>query len=359
MGNHPGHPAIRSPLSLGALAFFVTTLALGLLMRWDLAIGTFESYGLGFANLRHAHSHAGYYGVLTLGWWLVAERGGAAISVRWQWLYVVSAFIATTAFAFLGYQPFTIALSTLIAGLWLFAGATQWRRRSRAAWLDTAPFGLAFSVALVPVIAIMAKRDFTFSRDLAHVFIASVLFTVFVPAAWQASGVARRVSLEVYVPFALGAAARLVLGDQTGVIGAAAAIGFALVVAWVIVTEPLSAAEWLLWLSLPTAVVLGSVVPAFRGYNWRIGGLHFLILGPVMFGLFGTKAGAVLRTTYVTSLLAMVTAIIAPQRFIPDNPALATAIASSVFVLIALYAAAAAWLRRASRDPVKIDTLVH
>ena len=45
------------------------------------------------------------------------------------------------------------------------------RKRGEPDWLDAAPFGLVLGVVLIPPIAVLAKRDFALSRDLAHALI--------------------------------------------------------------------------------------------------------------------------------------------------------------------------------------------
>lgn len=319
--------------------FFLLTLLLGLAMRWDLLTGALAQRGLKLANLRHAHSHAGYYGVLTLGWWAAARHVGAPLSSRLTKVYILCALLATTGFAFVGYRPATIALSTIIASVWLGVGYTHWRRRARPAWLDSAPYGLVFSVLLVPAIAVFAKRDFAFSRDLAHVFIAAMLLTVFVPAAWQTQGLARRVPLSVYVPLALIASVRIVFTARATPASALGAIVFSLIVVWTLLTEPLPPRVKLVWMLLPGAVIAGSLVPAVQGYHWRIGGLHLLILGPVIGALFGAGLPAWLRLLYSVTLLVMVSSIVVPEQIWPHNPLLLTALGASLFAGVAALAA--------------------
>jgi hypothetical protein len=313
-----------------ALGFFVLTLLIGVAMRWDFATGQLSSLGLMMPNLRHAHSHAGYYGVLTLGWWVIEGRAGVVLPRRVQLVYVSSALVATFTFAVMGYRPLTIALSTLVASVWVYAGFLHWRRRGPPAWLDVAPLGLIASVAIVPVIAVMAKRDFGFSRELAHVFITIVLLLVFVPAAWQAQGIARRVPVLVVVLLAIGAAVRVVFAERGTPIAGALAVGYAAVALWTVRSRPV-------WAVLPVAIVLASFVGAVQGYSFRIAGLHFLILGPVLAGIFGGDVGQWLRVAYVGSLVLMVASIAVPLS--GERPVLITAIASTLFTVVALVAA--------------------
>lgn len=328
-----------SSIQGGALFFFLATLLLGLAMRWDFQTGALTQRGWQLANLRHAHSHAGYYGVLTLGWWITALRASAPLNSRMTHVYMLCALFATTGFALVGYRPTTIILSTIIASVWLRVGYSHWQRRALPVWLDSAFWGLVFSVLLIPAIAVFAKRDFAFSRDLAHVFIAAMLLTVFVPAAWQTQGLARRVPLSVYVPLALVASVRIVFAARATPPAALGAIIFALIIVWTLLTSSLPLRAKLVWMLLPGAIVAGSLVPAVQGYQWRIGGLHLLILGPVIGALFGAGLPAWLRVLYSFTLLVMVASIVVPEQIWPHNPLFLTSLSSSLFAGVAVVAA--------------------
>ncbi|HET9957753.1 MAG TPA: hypothetical protein VFQ61_24815 [Polyangiaceae bacterium] len=296
-------------LTLGTASFYALTVGIGLLLRWDTATAFASSSGANFAFLRHAHSHAGFYGVLTLCWWEVERRQGTRLLRGWVLLHMACALLAALGFAWMGYRAPTIALSTVVAGLWLRVGLQRLSAlrgparppgssarlgsaaamRVRGEWLDATPFGLIAGVALIPAIAVTAKRDFMLSRDLAHVFVCSVLFTVFVPAAFQALGYARRVALYWYVPLALVGAARVVFGSRgpevVSWLTALLALLFATCVTFVLLTVRRRNRYWYGFWVLPAAIVIGSFVPSENAYSLRIAGIHLLILGPVLTSL--------------------------------------------------------------------------
>lgn len=326
-----------------AAAFFTMTLVIGLALRWDAAVGLISSHGLQWANLRHAHSHAGYYGFLTLAWWMV-ERESALRIERWLFLtQTLASSAAVVAFALLGYVPFTIVLSTVVAVSWLYVAIRHSRRRQPGnAWLDCALPGLCFAVLLIPGVALTARRDFALSRDLAHVFMAQMLLTVFVPAAWQARGLKRTVSPLGFACLALASSVHLIFGDPTPAVLTVATISFALVITWALISQPLSSALRAAWLLVPVSLVLHAFVPNLHGFAWRIAGLHALILGPVVSSLAGRARcdliPAAVKGAYVSSLIVMAYSIVAPEHLWPARPLTSTAVASTVFVLSALVA---------------------
>lgn len=274
---------VKQALRRYATVFVVFTMALGVFMRWGLVAG-FPA-GLDFGHLRHAHSHAGYFGVLVAGWWLVARAQGIPISPRAVHAYALSALLTSVLFAGMGYRWPTMALSTLLAGFWLHGGLLQWRARG-GAWLDGAPAGLVAGVSLVPVVAVMARRDFEFSRDLAHLFLALLLFTVFAPAAWQASGYVRRRSILVHLVLSSGGAVGLIFPAQTSPVGPLMLAFFALWLLWVVVVESPWGWHWrVLWSVFPMALLAAAAFPALHGHPWRMAGLHTITLGPILMTL--------------------------------------------------------------------------
>lgn len=324
-----------------ALFFFMVTVLLGLAMRWDLATGVVSQWGLSFPNLRHAHSHAGYYGVLTIGWWLSERRAGVAMHRTVVTVYAGTALVATVAFTFMGYRPFTIVLSTVVASLWVVMGIRRWRRADRRAkeWLDCALPGLIIGVSLIPVVAVTARRDLGLSREIAHVFVTTILLTVFIPAAWQALRRRRRVSLFIFVPLVVMTSVRIVFMDRAPVPFAIAGCLLSVLTTWVIVSEPLDGLVKLGWLILPASLLAGMFSSSAHGDALRIAGLHLLILGPVLTSLYPSdEVGPGLKWAYRSTLLLMVVSIASPATLLPANPPLATAVASSVFAAIALLA---------------------
>ena len=131
----------------------VSTALLGVALRLDLASGAVTALGLDFADVRHAHSHLGFYGFLTLAWWLVLREREALSWPRWLVPgHLAVVFVATALFARAGYDATTIALSTVVALSWLYVAV---RSRRVKGWLSLAPWGVLAGTLLIPAIAVM------------------------------------------------------------------------------------------------------------------------------------------------------------------------------------------------------------
>ncbi len=296
-----------------AALFVVFTLTLGVLMRWGLAVGFPRGLALDFLHLRHAHSHAGYFGILVAAWWLVAKVQGVRLDVRVVHAYAATALLASALFAVMGYRWPTMALSTVLALFWLYGGVLQHRARG-GAWLDGAAVGLAAGVVLVPMIAVMARRDFALSRDLAHLFVAWLLFTVFAPAAWQASGCQRRRSILVHLVLAAGAAVGLIFPVATAPVGPMVLAAFSAWLLLVVVEAGWSLWWRVLWSVLPAGLLVAVFVPQLQHHNWRMAGLHAITLGPILVTLgwfvFRLRPPWVLLAGYLVAVVGMNTALV-------------------------------------------------
>ena len=337
-------------LTLGAVVFFVVTVCLGLLMRVDMATGVLTRAGWSLANLRHAHSHAGYYGVLTLAWWTVERQSGRAVSRQLVLLYAASALLAVVGFAWFGYRSVTIVLSTVVAAGWLWVGMARLRARRGREWLDAAPYGLVLSVLLVPAVAVTAKHDPSLSRDLAHVFVGVVSFTMMVPAAWQHLGMARTLPLTAYVPVAVAAAFAVVFATQASTAALVATVAYAVLVSATVMRASLDWPAQSLWLVHAGSMAFAAA-PFLPGAPARIAGLHFLILGPLLASFFAPLVSPLIRRLYAVALGFMLMSIVVPEHLAPESPARVTAAASTLFVAVALVAAAQVAAARLFRQP--------
>ena len=95
------------------LLSLVGTLTLGVGLRWALA-GVPLLPG-GFVELRHAHSHLGYYGVLfPLMWWAWRRLGQRAPGLPLLGLYAVGVVMSAVGFAREGYGRPAIIGSTIV-----------------------------------------------------------------------------------------------------------------------------------------------------------------------------------------------------------------------------------------------------
>lgn len=336
-------------LERAAAGSLAATMALGLALRSAGVWAWLPAAGLEFANLRHAHSHVGFFGALTFGWYLLERELGVPLAGRLVAGYATAVGLVTVGFAAMGYRAPTIALSALVAALWIWVGLLHWRARRGLApsWLDVAPVGLGGGAALIPLIAVMAKRDFPLSRELAHAFIAAVLFTLFVPAAFQRLGLRRTTPVLVWGLLAFGAAARSVFTDRAGLVGGLLACCFAALVTLEVWRTRLGALQRVVWLAIPAAVLFGGFVPAAQAPHVRLGGLHLLLLGPVVPSLFGAwrRLAAGWRWAYAASLGLMTAAVLLGPALWPDVAPAVAFTASVVFAAVALAGLGAALWR--------------
>ena len=226
------------------------------------------------------------------------------------------------------------------AGGRLLARHWQARATDQPTWLDSTPFGLLIGVGLIPAVAITARRAPLMSMELAHAFITVLLFSVFIPAAWAAVSIPRRVPALAHLAVsALWALAPIAIADQTVVkiIGVGVALGCAMVV-WR-ARDRLAPTLLALWSLLPLSLVAATVLPAARSYRWHIAGLHMIILGPVVCSFLWrhfTRLSAGARGAYFAALALMGVSIVFPDIMYASAPALATALASTAFAGVAI-----------------------
>lgn len=334
----------------------VLTALFGVALRVDLANGTLSASGLDFANVRHAHSHLGFYGFLTLAWWFVLREREALTLPRWLGpIQLAVVMVSTVLFTSSGYVVSTIALSTVVAASWLFVA---WRSRRAKGWLALAPWGVLAGSLLIPAIAVMAKRDFGLSRQLAHVFVALMVLWVFVPMALAALRVPVVSRWAWLVTTALGSTYLVFAGagDEPGwpwplglFLSLAGALLFIAlwrareeVLAW---PRPLS----FVWSAMALGLVLLGLVPALQVEATRLAALHFTVLGPVALTLWhhfaasGERGGSIVEL-YLVALLTMVTAMVFGPLGVIDY-ALAMDVALwAGSALVALMVAAACWV---------------
>lgn len=260
-------------------AFVVGTLGLGAWLRWALA-------GVGglpvpFADLRHAHSHLGYFGVLfPLAWAGLATVGVVTPGPRWRWFYALSTVVAVVGFVTGGYGPVAIAGCTAVAVVWgVHAVALRGHMRRLRDPVGAVPLGVLLSLACVPPVAVFLRSDPPLALGFVSTFLAGLLLAVLVPAALAS----RRISPGPW-PFLLAMAAlsALALGvAPTGLtrVGLLAFGGLLLVPAW---SPRLPLHLRTVW----AAVALGLVALALGLLpNTRpvaLGAIHFLVLGPVL-----------------------------------------------------------------------------
>lgn len=328
-----------------ALAFLGVTVLLGAAMRWDLATGWLSGRGAVFGFVRHAHSHAGFYGLLTLAWWGVASTlTGPVLPVWFARVHIVCAALATVLFALMGYRAPTMALSTVVAGGWVWTVVAMGRKQPRRRWMGLAPAGVALGVLLVPVIAVTARTDLAMSRQLAMAFIAVMLLLVFVPAALEALHAPRRGPAAVHVLSAVACSFALAFHHSVPVAGTTAMLFHGALLSWSIWRMPARSHLLWLWRGTGPGLAVLALWPRPGEPNVHLAGLHGLILGPLLLTLcevlLAPPPGWVVAP-YVAALAAMVGALAFGSHLWPAVAPVVDAWLS--LTMVAALAGAAAW----------------
>lgn len=278
------HKANARPV-IGIVAGLVATLVIGLWLRWYLAgVGVPLPTGTTFANLRHAHSHLGYYALLVPLTWLAWETGSGARTLgRWEgWLYAAATLVATVGFVQTGYGLLGIIGSTFVGGLWLVAA---WRiarsaRSSDDPMVAVLP-GTVLALACIPLIARSLRSDPAFAAAAVQSFLTALLFLVIAPGAMTAHRLRQRWAWGTVIT---GALAALALGLWPSMV---TRVGLGLhALYWLDAARrialPVFALPWYAGAFGLLAVASG-VVPLT--HDVAIGAIHFLVLGPFLSAL--------------------------------------------------------------------------
>ncbi|MCB9615077.1 MAG: hypothetical protein H6721_12130 [Sandaracinus sp.] len=288
----------RVAFALAAFAF--VTAALGIWMRasfegWTPLVGALP-------HVRHAHSHAGVYGLFfplaALAW---HEAGVPTVGARTAALYLFASAVAVITFAVGGYALPSIVASSVVGAVWLFGAWRARRAWSRDDALRFGPLAILIATAFVPPIAITTRRAPLLAQELVHTFLGVLMLGVFVPAALRRLGAKPSPWLA---PLALGAAIQL--GPLPTWPGAALVAAYGLGVAHAARQLPRlpRALWWLFALGSVGALVRPHGVP----HDEAIAGLHYLLLGPLFVSLsrarglaawFASGAAATMATVLV------------------------------------------------------------
>jgi hypothetical protein len=236
---------------------------------------------LPFHNLRHAHSHLGYFGLLFPLAWLGWGAAGVRIPGRGAlWAYGVSTGITTLGFLQGGYGLVAIVGSSVVAGFWLWSALPLLpRMRDLQDLLGLVPIGIVAALVAVPPIALTLRSNPDLAHGLVSTFLSALLFLVIIPSALAG----RAVKVAPWPVFLVaGAAGALFLGVAPNGVTRAAFLGFAglmLRPALADALEPHLRAVWAL-VSLGLAAMALGLIPNIRPV--ALGATHFLILGPVL-----------------------------------------------------------------------------
>jgi len=278
-----------------------------------------------FGDIRHLHTHLGYYGVLfPLMWAAWSRLGGPAPGPRGLGLYAAAVAVSAVGFGLDGYGPVAIAGSTAVLVGWVVSAWALWRSKPTG-WLSTVPVGVLLGSAMVPWVAISAGGPR--ASEVARSFLGMLLLCALTPTAlavirarpfpslgWLLAGAASALSLGAIVgPHRV---ALLVVGALMGAAALASRAALDLKVSWLATAVPL-------------ALVGAGALPLTE--QLAVAGVHFLVLGPLLGSLWPRRPGPALRWSYL-GLLSMMCAAILLQDLAwdPRLPSLAAAAGTGV-----------------------------
>ena len=257
----------------------VGAMVIGVWVRWAMAGGS--TLPLPFDNLRHGHSHLGYFGVLFPLAWLGWRASDAPVpGPRGLWLYAVFNAVALVGFLRSGYGVIAIVGSTAIAAVWVWSAVPLVRRMRRLGDpLAVAPLGILLSLACVPPIALTLRSDPVLASGLVSTFLSGLLFLVIVPSALGAA----RVSPGPWPLFLIaGALGALALGVAPQVATRAGLLVYAALIAAPAVSSRLESHVRVAWAAVCVGLVLLALGLLPNTRPVALGAIHFLILGPLL-----------------------------------------------------------------------------
>lgn len=315
------------------------TFALGFVLRAALAGAELAPLGE-FADLRHAHSHLGVYGVLFPAFLLVAREAGLTEPKRSILrAYALAVAVAVIGFAIEGYGLVSIAASTCVLAVWLLTAFLQRRPRTKG-WLASTAVALFVASLLVPLIALSPRLWPQLAQPLARTFTSLLMLGVFVPAALHRLD-ARAYPSWATLPVAIAAAFALGLDPSPLLLPFVVVAGVALVVSG-------GGARTDLELRVAFALVgAGLVAYGTRlvppTHAMAVAGVHALVLGPLLSTFAPRRIPRPVRIVWLALVAAMTLALV-----IGDLAPRIAPSAESTGVVVALVAGAlvsvAAWI---------------
>lgn len=240
-------------------------------------------YGLHFDsnNLRHAHSHFGYFGLLFPLAWIGWRQAGAKIPGRAAITsYVIITVITIIGFAQSGYALIGIAGSTAVALYWIWSA---WRLLPRMKTLDdplaVVPIGIVASMACVPPVAMTIRSQPALAQGLVSTFLAGLLFLGYLPSILAGRGVKAG-------PWPLlllaGTATALNLGALPHWSTKLGMLVYALLLLYPAMAKQLEAHLRVAWLLVAMGLTFMAVGILPNAKPIGLGATHFLILGALM-----------------------------------------------------------------------------
>lgn len=328
------------------LLCLLCTCGLGVWLRWSLLhsslLGPFS-----FSNLKHAHSHLGYFGVLFpilfIAW---HQRGSLQLGLWSRYSYLFAVLLCTIGFAQAGYRIDSIAGSTIVGGVWLIAA---WRQRSfafhRTEWMPVVPLGILLACFCIPPIAVFTRRDPAFAQQLVQTFLSSLLFLVAIPSLQE--------RLRIPAPHAgiwllLGVSSALFMGIYPHPILGWGLVAAGLLLQWKSTQVRLSSRTWLdysvigMWWAWSWGAILLGLRILPNQHHIAVAGLHFTILGPLLISAWYIFARSTMRpflyVSYIFSVCIMSGAIAAQTLYpLPIWKSITALSGTVVWILVPLF----------------------
>jgi len=274
-----------------------------------------------FPELRHAHSHLGYYGVLfPLAWWAWIQGGPRPPGRILTAIYGLAVLAATIGFAREGYGFTAIVASTVVLLVWL---TSAWRAlprlRELRSWYAVAAPAIVGSAITIPLVAINFQRDPAFSSELVQLFLTLLLFGVIVPAALAV----RQAPPPLAPLWALGTVcAALALGPWPTMptLAGSVLLGLLLLQAGYRLRAPWD--QRALWLGLGAGLIVFGLGLVVESHAVGVAGLHYAVLGPVLVSLgrpLSPRGPRWICLLYEALVVVFCAAIIGPQ-LLPGPP---------------------------------------
>jgi hypothetical protein len=268
-----------------------------------------------FVELRHAHSHLGYYGVLIpLVWWAWAQGGPRPPGPLTTAVYGGAVLVATVGFAREGYGFTAIVASTVVLAIWL---GSAWRAAPQLlalrSWWGPATPSIVGSAVAIPLVAVYFQRDPALASELVQLFLTLLLFGLVVPAALAHRGAPAPLS-PLWLAGTVGAALALGPWPRLPALALTALLG-----AQILWAGGRSASPWdlrALWGLLGLGLMAFGLGQVDESHALAVAGLHLAILGPVLVSLgrpISPRGPRWICLAYEVAVLALTAAVALPQ----------------------------------------------
>ncbi|MCA9570553.1 MAG: hypothetical protein KC656_22080 [Myxococcales bacterium] len=325
------------------IASLVGVLGMGVVLRGWLA-GLWAP-PLGFSELRSAHSHLAFYGLVFPGaWWAWSRRGAQPPGPRLLGLYAIAVLASTIAFAIHGYSPVSIAGSTVVLGVWILWAFPRFRHLGARSWEGVAgPVVLASAIA-IPAVAVLSSRDDPAAGAVVRAFLTWLLLGVAAPAA-LARAHAPAPAAWIVATATLGAG--LALGPLPTLPTRALLAAEGVILALAGLASTSSTPIRIGWTVVGAGLVaLGAgLLPS--SYPVTLAGLHFAALGPVLVTLLRPRDSLLSGWSYL-ALVGTFSGAIAAPAFV-GGVAWPRISALVGFAVVCVWIVEAVWYARATR----------